>query len=94
MRKLFLLLIIIPGTGLSFNGYAQTIADSTKNTDEHTILVDSLFHLYGHHKTLPEDYKLQVLLALSHFPELKEVKINYIIKTSIYSFSLALFSNT
>ncbi len=82
IRKLFLLLIIIPGTGLSFNGYAQTIADSTKNTAENTILEDSLFHLYGHHKTLPEDYKLQVLLALSHFPELKEVKINYLIKAT------------
>lgn len=38
---------------------------------------DSLLHLAGTNKSIPEEYKLPILLALSHFPELKEIPIKF-----------------
>jgi hypothetical protein len=37
-----------------------------------------LLEEFGRHKDLPEGYELQALLALSHYPELKKVKIRFI----------------
>lgn len=34
---------------------------------------------YGRHKELPPGYELQALLALSHYPELKDVRIRFIV---------------
>ncbi len=34
---------------------------------------------FGQHKNLPPGFELQALLALSHYPELEEVKINFIV---------------
>ena len=42
--------------------------------------VDSLKQLYGKNKQLPKGYELQALLALSHYPELKDVKIKFKMK--------------
>ena len=39
--------------------------------------IDSLNNLYGQNKQLPEGYELPVLIALSHFPELKELDIRF-----------------
>ncbi|MGH1426740.1 MAG: hypothetical protein ACRBEE_02280 [Arenicella sp.] len=39
-----------------------------------------LLENFGQHKVLPEGYELQALIALSHFPELKNVKIQFIVK--------------
>lgn len=39
----------------------------------------ALKNIYGKKKKLPEGYELQTLIALSHYPELKETKINFII---------------
>ena len=39
--------------------------------------LDSLKQLYGRNKRLLKKYELQTLLALSHYPELKEVFINF-----------------
>jgi len=38
---------------------------------------DSLFRLAGINKSIPVKYRLSILLALSHFPELKEVSIKF-----------------
>lgn len=35
---------------------------------------------FGNHKTLIEDYEIQMLIALSYFPELKDIKIEFRIK--------------
>ncbi len=35
---------------------------------------------FGSNKLIPEIYELQILLALSHFPELKSVKIDFVEK--------------
>lgn len=40
----------------------------------------SLLKKYGQHKTLAEGYELQCLLALSHYPELKEVSVDFLIE--------------
>ncbi len=34
---------------------------------------------FGQHKTLPPGYELQALLALSHFPELRDVRIRFVV---------------
>lgn len=39
-----------------------------------------LMREYGHHKTLAKGFELQCLLALSHYPELKEVPIRFVIQ--------------
>lgn len=39
--------------------------------------IDSLRSLYGQNKKLPKGYELQALLALSHYPELIDVKIKF-----------------
>jgi hypothetical protein len=39
--------------------------------------IDSLQHLYGHKKVLLKGYERQALLALVHYPELKEVFIEF-----------------
>ncbi len=39
--------------------------------------IDSLRDMYGHKKVLPKGYERQALLALAHYPELKEVSIEF-----------------
>lgn len=41
-------------------------------------MLDSLKALYSRNKELPKGYELQTLLALSHYPELKDVSIRFI----------------
>ncbi|MDP6415418.1 MAG: hypothetical protein QGG54_10430, partial [Gammaproteobacteria bacterium] len=40
---------------------------------------DELMAVYGNNKELPTGFELQTLLALGHYPELKEVKIEFIV---------------
>lgn len=40
---------------------------------------DELMALYGRHKQLPLGFELQTLVALSHYPQLREVKIRFIV---------------
>ena len=42
--------------------------------------IDSLRSNFGMHKTLPEKYELEALVALSYFPELEQSTINFKIK--------------
>jgi hypothetical protein len=41
-----------------------------------------LYNLYGKNKKLPEGYELQALIALSHFPELKDISIEFVFTDS------------
>ncbi len=43
-------------------------------------LYNTLLEEFGQHKNLAEGYELQCLLALSHYPELKEVPIDFVIQ--------------
>jgi hypothetical protein len=40
---------------------------------------DELLEEFGENKTLPPGYELQALLALSHYPELKSVRIRFMV---------------
>lgn len=40
---------------------------------------DSLLAEFGNNKNLPKGFELQALLALQHYPELRETKINFIV---------------
>ncbi len=56
--------------------YAQQPIVSYENIKVQIVLED-LMEEFGNHKKLPEGYELQALLALSHYPELKNVKIKF-----------------
>lgn len=47
-------------------------------TEQH-LRIDELFSEFGQNKELPVDFELQALLALSHYPELKDIKIRFVI---------------
>lgn len=80
MKRAGLLLMIIclaaklPGT----LAQAPVKAFSRKNFTQ----ADSLRLLkeYGQNKQLPENFELQALVALSYFPDLKNVRINFVVK--------------
>jgi len=40
---------------------------------------DALLAEFGNNKRLPQGFELQALLALSHYPELRDTKINFIV---------------
>lgn len=42
-----------------------------------------LYNEFGRHKELPEKYALQILLALSHFPELKDTRIRFRVRRAV-----------
>jgi hypothetical protein len=42
---------------------------------------------FGSKKEIPENFELAALLALSHFPELKEIKIKFIIRNAALAFA-------
>lgn len=44
---------------------------------------DSLNALYGNNKKLPEGFEIQALLALSHYPELKDTHIEFVQKKTL-----------
>jgi hypothetical protein len=43
---------------------------------------EALKEEYGNNKKLPDGYELQALLALSHYPELRDVKIEFVFTAS------------
>ncbi len=44
---------------------------------------DELHTVYGRNTILPDGFELQALLALSHFPELRHVEIEFVVKKAI-----------
>jgi len=46
---------------------------------EQLVRFDHLFESLGRNKNLPKGFELQTLLALSHYPELDDIKINFIV---------------
>lgn len=57
---------------------SRTVKSFDRN-DFGTGAVDSLQLRYGRSKILPAGYELQALLALSFYPELKDVKVRFVI---------------
>ncbi|NRB46411.1 MAG: hypothetical protein HRU41_01980 [Saprospiraceae bacterium] len=50
------------------------------SADVESNLYNLLLEEFGQHKSLAKGYELQCLLALSHYPELKEVPIDFVIQ--------------
>ena len=46
---------------------------------EYHKLYEQLFRAYGNNKDLPAGFELQALIALSHFPELKDIRVRFIV---------------
>ena len=51
------------------------------------MLFDSLLKVYGKNKVLAEGFEIQCLLALSHFPELKDAKIDFLVEPAFLPLS-------
>lgn len=47
---------------------------------EERLRYDDLLKTYGNNKILAEGYELQALIALSHFPELKDIAIEFVVR--------------
>ena len=56
------------------------IASKEFSLDKNNPQFDALLKEYGRHKSLAKGFELQCLLALSHYPELKEVPIDFQIR--------------
>jgi hypothetical protein len=78
---LFFLCIYIAGknlnTGESFALQNIQLPVATYTQADWEQHIDSLRALYGKNKQLIKAYELQILLALSHYPELKEIPIHF-----------------
>lgn len=73
MRKnltIFYCLLFISIAGYSQVNNIHTILPETYN-------LDSLKNIYGKHKTFIPEFELQSLIALSHYPELKDCRISF-----------------
>ncbi|MBX9850682.1 MAG: hypothetical protein K2X86_02880 [Cytophagaceae bacterium] len=73
--KLFLTFIFAFLSLYSVSG--QTVRKTFEGADLDSSYFARLQEEYGRKKKLPENFEKQTLLALSYFPELKDVKINF-----------------
>ncbi|HTN19851.1 MAG TPA: hypothetical protein VL125_05220 [Pelobium sp.] len=53
------------------------------DTTDTTILADTSLLEFAHHKKIPKIIEKSVLIALSHYPELKETEIDFVFKQNI-----------
>ena len=74
-----LLAFLSPNNLTGQNGVKTYLA--TPATERMTTL-DSLRHLYGKNKRLPAAFELPALAALSHYPELANASIRFVVKKS------------
>jgi hypothetical protein len=90
----FLLIIYVTGRNLS-NAYTdkeyESLGSSTstpvKNWDTQFNYTDSLMAMYGMNKIIPEEYKNQIILALAHYPELRNSKIQFVVEEALIPIS-------
>ena len=81
----FAVLVILSPAG-HFDSTMHSAVEPPENPHVQTAYVEAdearrfelLLEEFGRHKDLPEGYELQALLALSHYPELKDIKIRFI----------------
>lgn len=84
-------LICIVGLLLAFDNDSQTIvlsegdkpfkqAPRTYIQSPDSSLYDALLAEFGQHKSLAKGFEIQCLIALSHYPELKEVPIDFLVE--------------
>lgn len=61
--------------------------ERTYREESETARLYYLREAYGRNKEYPPEYELQVLLALSHFPELKDADVHFVVKD--YAFPIS-----
>lgn len=79
MRKLLTFILIITLTGSFSLANAKKVQKLFREKDE-TLHLDSLRTEYGINKVIPEEYELEILIALSYYPDLKDITIAFIPK--------------
>lgn len=67
--------LLIPAVLFAF--FQAEVNSFNQKVEAQSANIDSLQRLYGHKKVLPKGYERQVLLALAHYPELKEISIEF-----------------
>lgn len=90
VRKVFAVLLLLPAcvAYLAAAGSGEPDVDTYRDElppvtreyvrSEQAPRLAALMSEFGDRKELPEGYELQALLALSHFPELKHVRIRFV----------------
>jgi len=90
--KFFILLSILGYTVYGSEVDMNFTPDSSASVklyqqEKHIDKTDSLNQLYGLNKELPPGFEIQALLALKHYPDLKNVKIDFIYKKTMIPLS-------
>ncbi len=86
-RSIFVFIFYVMSMGLSFSLNATESLHSLSalfaireyDEQEERPNYSGLLKQFGQHKNLPPGFELQALLALSHYPELEDVRINFIV---------------
>lgn len=73
---LFFLLLILFSNGLKAQEIVKIFHQNSFTNEEMAVLKSK----FGNHKTLIASYEKQMLIALSYFPELKDIKIKFRLK--------------
>ncbi len=76
MKRLFWFIWLFLLFGISVSAYAAEASKVIHRTD-YAGKQDSLRHLYGANKQYPAEYEEEILIALSHFPDLQNVQIQF-----------------
>ncbi len=80
--KVFKMLLWLPGSLFVSTLFGQNATKTYASGMEHRFSIDSLRLLYGNNKHLPAAFELQALAALSHYPELRNASIQFVVKKS------------
>lgn len=77
----YILLFIIIYLGLFYQFvHAQQLIKQSLEEDLESIDYDLLKREYGKNKVIPKEFEKPILVALSYFPELQDIKIKFLIK--------------
>jgi hypothetical protein len=76
-RLTFLLILTLLIPAILFAFHESEVVTFNQKLEAQSVNIDSLQRLYGNKKILPMGYERQALLALSYYPELVEVPIEF-----------------
>lgn len=72
------LLVLLGWLFMGLQANAQAPARMHYDRAHDSLIIDSLRMAYGQHKRIPPSIELQALRALSHYPELREVAVEFV----------------
>jgi hypothetical protein len=76
-KKTIILIILLIVVTVLFTGYQFQLHSFNQRLLAQRVPSDSLYPLYGKNKLLPAGYEHQALIALSHYPELIGVPVEF-----------------